>query len=39
VEKLIKQGHLKQVSLYTDVLNATSKLSQTTATPDKGIQI
>jgi hypothetical protein len=39
VEKLTKQGHLKQVSLYIDVLNATCKLSQTTATADKGIQI
>jgi hypothetical protein len=39
VEKLINQGHLKQVSPYIDVLNAKCKLSQTTATPDKGIQI
>jgi hypothetical protein len=39
VEKLIQQGHLKQVSPSTDVLNATCKLSKTTAIPDKGIEI
>jgi hypothetical protein len=39
VEKLINQSDLKQVSPHIDVLNATYKLSQTTATPDKGIQI